>query len=179
MGEATKIEWCDHTFNAWRGCEKVAEGCKNCYAASWARRNPALFGVWGSQGTRVVAGEKAWQDPERWNRRAMIWAAHVYHCKLTGAKSPIIEWERQCGRLPDPELMRRPRIFVNSLADVFEDWRGLMANNTGQILTYDSRSPDWGPALNDEYSHGEHDETPVTMDDVRRRLFTLIDSTPY
>lgn len=32
MGAETKIEWTDHTFNAWIGCTKVSEGCRNCYS---------------------------------------------------------------------------------------------------------------------------------------------------
>jgi hypothetical protein len=32
MGENSKIEWCDHTFNPWIGCQKVSPGCDNCYA---------------------------------------------------------------------------------------------------------------------------------------------------
>lgn len=28
----SKIEWCDHTFNPWWGCEKISAGCKHCYA---------------------------------------------------------------------------------------------------------------------------------------------------
>lgn len=32
MAENSKIEWCDHTFNPWEGCQKVGPGCDNCYA---------------------------------------------------------------------------------------------------------------------------------------------------
>jgi len=32
MGDTTKIEWCDSTFNPWIGCTKVSPGCVNCYA---------------------------------------------------------------------------------------------------------------------------------------------------
>lgn len=31
MGEHTSIGWTDHTYNPWRGCHKVSQGCKNCY----------------------------------------------------------------------------------------------------------------------------------------------------
>lgn len=31
MGTDTAIEWCDHTWNPWRGCDKVSEGCRFCY----------------------------------------------------------------------------------------------------------------------------------------------------
>ena len=32
MSENTKIEWCDHTFNPWEGCQKTGPGCDHCYA---------------------------------------------------------------------------------------------------------------------------------------------------
>jgi protein gp37 len=31
MGEKTGIAWTDSTWNPWRGCHKISEGCKNCY----------------------------------------------------------------------------------------------------------------------------------------------------
>lgn len=27
MSEYSKIEWCDHTWNAWEGCQKAGPGC--------------------------------------------------------------------------------------------------------------------------------------------------------
>ena len=32
MGQATGIEWCDHTYNPWMGCTKVSPACDHCYA---------------------------------------------------------------------------------------------------------------------------------------------------
>ena len=32
MGENSAIQWTDHTFNPWVGCEKISAGCTNCYA---------------------------------------------------------------------------------------------------------------------------------------------------
>lgn len=70
MGENSKIEWTHHTFNPWRGCVKVSAGCTHCYAEKQALRNPAVLGIWGADGTRVVASESMWKEPLRWNREA-------------------------------------------------------------------------------------------------------------
>lgn len=70
MGQTTKIEWCHHTFNPWRGCTKVSAGCANCYAESMSHRSPKSLGVWGNDGTRVIASESGWKEPERWDRAA-------------------------------------------------------------------------------------------------------------
>lgn len=70
MAETTGIEWCHATFNPWRGCTRVSEGCRNCYAATLSKRNPGTLGVWGPEGTRVVAAESSWRQPLKWNREA-------------------------------------------------------------------------------------------------------------
>jgi protein gp37 len=70
VGYVTKIQWCDHTFNGWRGCTKVSCGCKFCYADVLSGRNPGTLGIWGPEGTRVVASESKWAEPRKWNREA-------------------------------------------------------------------------------------------------------------
>lgn len=69
MGQQTKIEWCDHTFNPWIGCSKVHAGCAHCYAERDFdhRRHIAQ---WGPAGTRVVTGDAYWRKPHAWNRSA-------------------------------------------------------------------------------------------------------------
>ena len=39
MSENSKIEWTDHTFNPWEGCQKVGPGCDHCYAETGSRRS--------------------------------------------------------------------------------------------------------------------------------------------
>jgi protein gp37 len=68
MAEDSKIQWCDHTWSPWRGCTKVSAGCKNCYAEKISRRNPAVLGEWGPEGTRVVNAD--WRKPLAWDRAA-------------------------------------------------------------------------------------------------------------
>ena len=65
MGENSKIEWTDHTFNPWWGCTHVHEGCRHCYAETWAKR----FGVkWGPSGVRRVASEAQWIQGHKYNQ---------------------------------------------------------------------------------------------------------------
>lgn len=59
-----------YTFNHVRGCTKVSDGCKFCYADTLSKRNPGVLGVWGPKGTRVVAAESYWRQPIRWNADA-------------------------------------------------------------------------------------------------------------
>jgi len=141
--ENSKIGWTDHTFNPWRGCTKVSPGCANCYAETMSHRNPKTLGVWGPQGTRVVASEAAWKEPLKWNEKA----------KAAG---------------------ERHRVFCASMADVFEDWGWRILNHDGDVMRYNLLSGDWGvwpgPAT-------EHDF--LVMQNIRARLFKLIDATPH
>lgn len=77
----TKIEWTatvrpdgtatpGYTFNPWRGCTKVSAGCANCYAETMSKRNPGVLGIWGPNGTRVIASESGWREPLKWDRAA-------------------------------------------------------------------------------------------------------------
>ncbi len=38
MADKTGIEWTDATWNPIRGCSRVSEGCRNCYAEKVAAR---------------------------------------------------------------------------------------------------------------------------------------------
>ncbi len=108
MAENSKIEWTDHTFNPWRGCTKISEGCKNCYAETLSKRNPATLGIWGDNGTRVVASESYWKQPLKWNRQA--------ECDCNSSR---LGGHITCAFCESGGV--RPRVFCASLADVFED----------------------------------------------------------
>jgi protein gp37 len=92
MGENSAIAWTHHTFNAWIGCFKVSEGCKNCYAAvdTFARRSRANgLDLWGKDAARHVTSEAYWKQLRKWNRQAV-------------------------------EANERRRVFCSSLSDIAE-----------------------------------------------------------
>jgi protein gp37 len=67
MGENSKIEWTDHTFNPWVGCTKISPACDGCYAEAWAKRtgHPEL---WTGERRRTTAAN--WKEPLKWNAKA-------------------------------------------------------------------------------------------------------------
>jgi protein gp37 len=69
MGENSKIEWTDHTFNPWIGCSKVSAGCAHCYAEALMDRRMGMA-RWGDGGTRVRTSVANWKKPLKWNRDA-------------------------------------------------------------------------------------------------------------
>lgn len=70
MAENSKIEWTDHTFNPWLGCQKVGPGCDHCYAEA---RDIRFTGgaMWGPHAARQRTSEANWRLPMKWNREAM------------------------------------------------------------------------------------------------------------
>jgi len=95
MAEDSKIEWTDHTFNPWEGCQEAGPGCKNCYAEL---RNARFSGGqainFGPGAPRRRTSVSTWSLPRRWNAQAEAFQA-------------------QHGR--------RQRVFCASLADVFDN----------------------------------------------------------
>lgn len=81
MGEFSAISWTDATFNCWWGCTKVgySPACDHCYAETWAERTgysqkataeSGKFPIWGDDAERRYFGDKHWNEPLRWNKKA-------------------------------------------------------------------------------------------------------------
>jgi len=69
MGETTKIEWADHTFNPWIGCTKVSPACDNCYAAELMDHRYGRA-KWGAGEDRVRTAASNWAQPRKWDKWA-------------------------------------------------------------------------------------------------------------
>jgi protein gp37 len=95
VSENSKIEWTDHTFNPWEGCQKVGPGCDHCYAETRnARYGGGVAVNWGPGAPRRRTSEANWRKPLAWNRSADAFYS---------------------------EHGRRQRVFCASLADVFDN----------------------------------------------------------
>ncbi len=140
MGEQTAIQWADHTFNPWRGCTKVSPGCDHCYAEAWSKRNPAQLGVWGDDGSRVIAADAYWRAPLRWDRLAA--EAGERHRVFCASLADVFE--------DRPELERpRERVFETILATPNLDW--LLLTKRPELARQVLSSDAWLDALIDEH----------------------------
>lgn len=107
MAENSAIEWTDHTFNPWEGCQKVGPGCDHCYAETRnARFGGGTAPNWGPGAPRRLTSAANWRKPLAWNAAAANFA-------------------QRHGR--------RQRVFCASLADVFDNsvddmWRADLVN---------------------------------------------------
>jgi protein gp37 len=91
--ENSKIEWTDHTFNPWIGCQHVSPGCDNCYAEMLMDTRYGRV-EWGPHGARSKTSDANWKKSLTWNAQA-----HTFK----------------------HEHGRRQRVFCASLADVFDN----------------------------------------------------------
>ena len=82
MGENSSIEWTEATWNPTRGCTRVSEGCRHCYAELIQARFDGRPGFGEGFGRRTKAGSRwtgkveldrnALGKPERWKKPRMI-----------------------------------------------------------------------------------------------------------
>jgi len=148
MGE-TAIEWTDVTWNPVRGCSRVSEGCRNCYAERVAARFSGPGHPYEGL-ARIVTKERV--------LRRDMQGGGVELRKVTD-RGP--RWTGEVRlvpeRLADPLRWRKPKkIFVNSMSDLFHERLsngeiaavfGVMAvasKHTFQVLTKrPTRMLDW------------------------------------
>lgn len=160
MAENSNIEWTTHTFNPWIGCahalyetedgtKRPHPGCFNCYAEAEMDGRRKRV-TWGPQGTRSRTSDTYWKDPIRWDREAK-------------------------------EAGTRARVFCASLADVFEDWKGPIIDAKKQQLFRCPKCDTIRQILKCSQCWGATNQhtRPLTMDDLRRDLFALIEKTPH
>jgi protein gp37 len=113
--EYSKIEWTDHTFNPWIGCQHISPGCDHCYAEMMMDTRYGKV-EWGPHGKRVRTSEENWKKPLKWNAEADAFRKEHGH---------------------------RPRVFCASLADVFDNQVHLSWRADLFALIRECRRLDW------------------------------------
>ena len=95
MGDSTKIQWTESTWNPVRGCSVVSPGCENCYAMGVAAR----FSGEGQPYEGLAKFSPSRRLPQ-WTGKVRLVPEH----------------------LADPLRWTKPRrIFVNSMSDLFHE----------------------------------------------------------
>ena len=124
----------------------------------------------GPAGTRVLTSDANWKKPIKWDAISKLSADLFASAGGDPSRPGTVEYKGKT-----LHYAGRPRVFCASLADVFEDWQGPIVNSNGDrlIVTGDRQ---WTPGMFSEPAYGGFAD--VTMDDVRARLFDLIDATP-
>ena len=107
MSDHSKIEWTDATWNPIRGCSRVSEGCRNCYA----ERTAARFSGPGQPYKGLAQ---------------IVPAAQFHKFRDETPEYAGAHWSGEVRFIPElleqPLHWRRPRkIFVNSMSDLFHE----------------------------------------------------------
>lgn len=72
MGDASRIEWTDATWNPVTGCDRVSPGCAHCYAQTFAERWRGVAGHPYEQGFDLRLWPDRLDQPLRWRRPRRI-----------------------------------------------------------------------------------------------------------
>lgn len=123
MGAKTDIEWCDSTWNPIRGCSRVSEGCRHCYAEGMAARfsKPGL----AYEGLAVMQDSKPhWTGKIEFVEKHLLdplkWRGVLVPCPECGDARTSPCYPLDNGHRPGTTARPR-RIFVNSMSDLFHE----------------------------------------------------------
>ena len=111
----------------------------------------------------MVTSDANWKLPLKWNKAAGELPSHI----VKPGSVPV-----------DYMAVPRPRVFCASLSDVFEDWDGPITNSSGLSIGECIACRRWQSIDDQSCWKCGNDCVSIFMDDVRRRLFELIDATP-
>jgi protein gp37 len=149
MGENTKIEWTDHTFNPWVGCQKVSGGCDLCYAEAMMDHRYHRV-KWGPHGERSRTSDGYWRQPLKWARQANGRRSRVFCASLADVFDNKVpkEWRsnlwgliRQTPELDWLLLTKRPQNIRKTLPDSWP-WENVWLGTTTEDQEhYDLRWP--------------------------------------
>ena len=81
----SKIEWTESTWNPVTGCNKISEGCDNCYAERMAKRLKAMGQQNYINGFEVVCHPHMLDTPLKWKKTNMVFVnsmGDVFHEKV-------------------------------------------------------------------------------------------------
>lgn len=140
---ATKIEWCDETWNPVIGCSKISEGCDNCYAEIMANRLKKMLHETNTFASRayddVTTGEGKWNGLTRFVNSSLVKPLHwkrprkIFVCSMGDLFHESVLWiwiERILGiieKTPRHTYMILTKRPLNML-EFFED-RGKVPDN--------------------------------------------------
>ena len=144
--ENSKIGWTHHTWNPWRGCNKVSEACRHCYIGPIMRRS-------GSEPFHGPMKTKTtWHAPFTWNREATDnhERYRVFTCSMSDFFHPGADqwrsdaWEviKACQNLDWLILTKRPELIDDRLPSDWEDgyrnvWLGVTVESQDYVPRVD------------------------------------------
>jgi protein gp37 len=112
MGKTT-ISWTNYSWNPWRGCHKVSQGCARCYMFREQKR-------YGRDPNIVMRSKTTFNDPLKWKEPAMVFTCSWSDFFIEEADPWRDEaWEiiRQTPHLTYQILTKRPENIQSRLPE--------------------------------------------------------------
>jgi len=146
MGDKSKIEWTEATWNPVRGCSVVSEGCRNCYAMQVAARfsgrglpyeGLAYRNESGAHWTgKVRSVEPHLEDPIRWKAPRRIFVnsmSDLFHESLTDTQiQNVFSVMEATSRHVFQVLTKRPARMLDFVKRL-DDWLKYASDYPGHL----------------------------------------------
>ena len=116
MGKNSGIDWTDHTWNPWQGCDKVSPGCLNCYMF----RDKKRYGQ--DPSTLILSKLATFLKPFTWKEPAKVFVcswSDFFHKDADEFRDAAWDVIRKNPHLTFQILTKRPERIADHLP---EDW---------------------------------------------------------
>lgn len=134
MGDKSRIEWTEATWNPVTGCSKVSPGCAHCYAESLAvgklkgtKGYPGLPWTPENAETNVILHPDRLEQPLKWTRPRMIFVnsmSDLFHERIPESFIERVFWVMYLAhRHTFQVLTKRPERMVDVVPRIYESFR--------------------------------------------------------
>lgn len=123
---ATKIEWCEETWNPITGCTPISEGCQNCYAKRLSNRLKGRCGYDKDNPFSVTLHPDKLDQPLRWRKPRRVFVCSMgdlFHPKVKSQSiAEVFDIIAQAQNHTFLILTKRPRRMKAVLEGFREIW---------------------------------------------------------
>ena len=144
MSITSKIEWTEATWNPITGCTKCSEGCRNCYAATLAKRLHAMGNIRYKNGFEVTVHNDLFDRPLQWKKPRMIFVnsmSDIFHEDVSDKDILRIfetmnkaSWHTFQVLTKRPERLEKLNSFINWTPNI---WMGVTVENKSALKRCD------------------------------------------
>lgn len=135
MADRTGIEWTDATWNPIRGCSRVSDGCRNCYAERVAARfsgpgqpYEGLLASGGQWNGQIKLVESVMDQPLRWRRPRRIFVNSMSDLFHEAVPDEVIDRVfaimALCPQHTFQVLTKRPERMQQYICGTYDQWHG-------------------------------------------------------
>lgn len=138
MGQISKIEWTNSTWNPVTGCKKISSGCRHCYAERMAKRLQAMGKPQYAKGFEISIHPETLDQPFKWKKPRIIFVNSMSDLFLEEIPFEFVEKifrvMNECSWHTFQVLTKRPHIaekYTKYLNWTQNIWLGVTVENDG------------------------------------------------